>query len=116
MPSLCLPGDLSRATPSGRSVPAGQAVHRDHGRATQSEVVLQRHLGSVDLPLVGFAAQLPAEFGALRQSRGSQGMSLGDEPSRRIDDPLSPVGDRAVQITGVPELITGSEQWKPANR
>lgn len=26
------------------------------------------------------------------------------------------VGDRAVQITGVPELITGSEQWKPANR
>ncbi len=26
------------------------------------------------------------------------------------------VGDRAVQITGIPELITGSEQWKPANR
>lgn len=26
------------------------------------------------------------------------------------------VGDRAVQITGVPELITGSETWKPANR
>ena len=26
------------------------------------------------------------------------------------------VGDRAVQITGVPELITGSDQWKPANR
>lgn len=26
------------------------------------------------------------------------------------------VGDRAVQITGVPELITGAESWKPANR
>lgn len=26
------------------------------------------------------------------------------------------IGDRAVQITGVPELITGSDQWKPANR
>ncbi len=26
------------------------------------------------------------------------------------------VGDRAVQITGVPELITGSEQWQPASR
>lgn len=26
------------------------------------------------------------------------------------------VGDRAVQITGVPQLITGSETWKPANR
>ena len=26
------------------------------------------------------------------------------------------IGDRAVQITGVPELITGSEQWQPANR
>ncbi|MGH1456397.1 MAG: type IV secretory system conjugative DNA transfer family protein [Alphaproteobacteria bacterium] len=26
------------------------------------------------------------------------------------------VGDRAVQITGVPELITGAESWKPANQ
>lgn len=26
------------------------------------------------------------------------------------------VGDRAVQITGVPELITGSEGWQPASR
>lgn len=26
------------------------------------------------------------------------------------------VGDRAVQITGVPELITGTSQWRPANR
>jgi defect-in-organelle-trafficking protein DotC len=26
------------------------------------------------------------------------------------------VGDRAVQITGVPELITGADQWTPASR
>ncbi len=26
------------------------------------------------------------------------------------------IGDRAVQITGVPELATGYEQWQPANR
>ena len=26
------------------------------------------------------------------------------------------IGDRAVQITGVPELMTGSDEWKPANR
>lgn len=26
------------------------------------------------------------------------------------------IGDRAVQITGASELITGSEQWQPANR
>jgi defect-in-organelle-trafficking protein DotC len=26
------------------------------------------------------------------------------------------VGDRAIQITGVPELMTGSDAWKPANR
>lgn len=26
------------------------------------------------------------------------------------------VGDRAVQITGVPELMTGAETWKPASR
>ncbi len=26
------------------------------------------------------------------------------------------IGDRAVQITGVPELMTGFDEWKPANR
>ncbi len=26
------------------------------------------------------------------------------------------IGDRAVQITGVPELITGADQWQPASR
>lgn len=26
------------------------------------------------------------------------------------------IGDRAIQITGVPELIIGADQWKPANR
>ncbi|MCB1682637.1 MAG: type IV secretion system DotC family protein [Rhodospirillales bacterium] len=26
------------------------------------------------------------------------------------------VGDRAVQITGVPEFVTGADQWKPANQ
>jgi len=26
------------------------------------------------------------------------------------------VGDRAVQITGMPELVTGSQTWQPANR
>ena len=26
------------------------------------------------------------------------------------------VGDRAIQLTGIPELITGADSWKPANR
>ena len=26
------------------------------------------------------------------------------------------IGDRAIQITGVPELMTGSNEWQPANR
>ena len=26
------------------------------------------------------------------------------------------IGDRAIEITGVPQLITGSEQWQPARR
>lgn len=26
------------------------------------------------------------------------------------------IGDRAIQITGVPEFVPGSDQWKPANR
>ncbi len=32
------------------------------------------------------------------------------------DGNLMRVGDRAVQITGVPELITGAEEWQPASR
>ena len=26
------------------------------------------------------------------------------------------VGDRAIQLTGTPQLISGHDQWKPANR
>ncbi|MGB0720062.1 MAG: type IV secretory system conjugative DNA transfer family protein, partial [Bdellovibrionales bacterium] len=26
------------------------------------------------------------------------------------------IGDRAVQITGVPQLMTGFEEWRPASR
>lgn len=26
------------------------------------------------------------------------------------------IGDRAIEITGIPQLITGSEQWQPASR
>lgn len=32
------------------------------------------------------------------------------------DGNIMRIGDRAVQITGVPELATGYEQWQPANR
>lgn len=32
------------------------------------------------------------------------------------DGSLMRVGDRAVKITGQPQLITGHEQWQPANR
>ncbi len=32
------------------------------------------------------------------------------------DGTIMRVGDRAVQITGVPKLLTGSDKWQPANR
>src|SRR5688572_15952432 len=41
-------------------------VHRDDARATQAEVVLQRHLDAVDLAALGLAAQLPHQLGGLR--------------------------------------------------
>ncbi len=44
---------------------------------------------------------------ALQVDRGVTGNDKGDEMR---------VGDRAVQITGKPRLITGTEQWQPVNQ
>ncbi len=44
---------------------------------------------------------------ALQVDRGVTGNGEGDEMR---------VGDRAVQITGKPRLITGTDQWQPANQ
>ena len=62
--------------------------------------MLESDLGSLHLALVGLAAELPVELGALSQPRGAQGVALGDETAGGIHDDLSAVG----LGTGVDEL------------
>src|ERR1700722_11527628 len=71
-------------------------IRSDDGRAAESDVVLQCGGNVVDLPLVGLAAQLPGQLGALRQTSGPQRMSLGDQSAGRIDHPATAIGDVAV--------------------
>src|SRR6185437_9589664 len=64
---------------SRREVSAlGALVGRHHRRPTEPDVVLQHRGEVVDLPLVGGAAQLPGELGALCQAGRAQWMALGD--------------------------------------
>ena len=53
----------------GKSSAFGALVGGDDGRAAQPDVVLQRSGDVVDLTLVGGAAQLPGQLGALREAR-----------------------------------------------
>src|SRR3954466_11556723 len=95
-----------------RTRSARRLVDRDHRRAAQPDVVLQRALGVVDLALVGLAAQLPRQLAALREAGRSERMALGDQPARRVDDPLAAVRRRllvdelvALALLGQPERL-----------
>ena len=57
----------------------------------ETEVVLKRDLGSGHLPLVGLAANLPVELGALREPRGAKRMPLRDEATGRIHHHLAAI-------------------------
>ena len=74
----------------------GALVGGHDGSAAEADVVLQRGGDAVDLTLVGGAAQLPGELGALRQPGGAQRMALGDQAARRVDHPAAAVGGVAV--------------------
>ena len=54
--------------------------------------MLERKLGAGHLTLVSSATQLPTELGALRKTRGTQGMALGDQPTAGVDNIFSTVG------------------------
>src|SRR6187399_181890 len=82
-------GYLLLRRPSGRRL-----VDGDHGGAAEADVVLQGQLRALDLPLVGFAAQLPGQFRALRQAGRAERVALGDQPSRGVDDDLPAEGGR----------------------
>jgi hypothetical protein len=70
----------------------GALVGRDDGGAAQADVVLKGGVDTVDLALVGGAAQLPGQLRALGQTRRTERVPLGDEPTRRVDHPASAVG------------------------
>src|SRR5690242_6194291 len=70
----------------------GALVGGDDGGAAQPDVVLQCGADVVDLTLVGCPAQLPGQFGALRQAGGAQRVPLGDQAAGRVDHPATPVG------------------------
>ena len=93
------------ALPSGRSADctafqAARLVDGHDGRAAEAEVVLQADLRALDLALVGLAAQLPGELGALGQAGGAERMALGDQAAGRVHHPPAAVG----RVLGIDEL------------
>ncbi|KFY87906.1 hypothetical protein V498_06977 [Pseudogymnoascus sp. VKM F-4517 (FW-2822)] len=72
-------------------------IHGDDGGTTKTEVVLQGNLCSTrDQTVVSPSTKVPHQLGALRDPRGAQGVALGDEAARGVDDVLPAVGDIAV--------------------
>ena len=59
---------------------------------------------SVDLALVGRAAELPVELGALREAGGAERVALRDQAARRVHDPLAAVGVRRRSRSSSPPL------------
>src|ERR1700679_1230127 len=72
-----------------RGTSAHRLIDGDHGRAAEADVVLERHLRALDLPLVGLAAQLPGQFRALRQPGRAERVALGDQAAGGVDDDLA---------------------------
>src|SRR4051794_2130600 len=62
--------------PRSRQARLVAAVHGDHARAAEAEVVLQGDLGAFDLALAGEPAELLVQFEALRETGRAQGMPL----------------------------------------
>lgn len=56
---------------------------------TKADVVLQGKLGTGDLTLVSLSTQLPAQLVTLRQSSGTEWMSLGDQTTAGVDNVFS---------------------------
>ena len=72
-------------------------VHRHDARAAEAEVVLQREPRALDLALLGLAAQLPHQLGALRQAGRAQRVALRQQPAGRVGDDAPAVGVVAVE-------------------
>src|SRR5262245_33202844 len=77
--------------------PSNAFVQGDDACAAEPEVVLQRQPRTFDLALVGGAAQLMDQLGALRKARGTERMALAQQPARWIGHHLAAV--RVVAVT-----------------
>ena len=60
--------------------------------------MLQSDTRAFNLALAGLVAQLPVEFGALRETGGAEWVALGDETTGRIDHVFAAIGVVAVFI------------------
>ena len=58
-------------------------VHSNHACAAKPKVMLQANLCVIHLAVSTFAAELPAQFTALRQPRSAQGMPFGYQSSTK---------------------------------
>ena len=99
-----------------RPASGGRLVDGDHGGAAEADVVLEGDLGAVDLALVGVAAQLPGQLGALREAGRPERVALGDQPAGGVDDDLAAVGGRlfldqlvALALGGEAERFVGDQ-------
>ena len=73
--------------------------------------MLERDLGVLDLALVGLAAQLPHELGALREAGGAERVALREQAARGVGDELAAVG-----VVAVPDELLGLALLAEAER
>ncbi len=88
---------------------ADEVFEQDLNRMTSefNGMVRYRQLLAQGMVSPPFAQQLDRGVTGVASNTGNHGAPITSTMR---------VGDRAVVITGVPELITGSEQWRPASR
>jgi hypothetical protein len=102
------------------SLVAGAPSHRlvdgDHGGTAEADVVLEGHLCALDLALLGVAAQLPGQFGALGQAGRPQRVALGDQAAGGVDHDLAAEGRRfglhqfvRLALVGEPQCFVGDQ-------
>ena len=68
----------------------GARVDRDHARTAQAQVVRERDARARDEAVVGPAAQMPGQFGALGQTGGAERVAFGEETAGGVDEDSMP--------------------------
>jgi len=84
------------------------SVHSHDTGASESEVVLEAVLDVVNLAFLGHSSELPAEFSALSETSGTEGMSLGDKAATGVDHDTSSIS-KFVVIDGGASSSSGAK-------